>query len=145
MHKVSTKMQSDEIIRSVTEICAALPTVPDKQYDTAQRHGVVQQVLVNEVYLGGEPSLVEECGFGTGEKGYAQMQMVMAEHQNDPMVGQYIGNSKSPNSNHDILSGLPSPLVYTCTLQQVCCDFCLLRVSMLHQCSRPQRNQKQNE
>jgi len=93
MHKVAEKMQNEEILKIVQTRCASLPPVEDKQIDAAQRHHVVQQILVNDVYLGGDPSLVEECGFGKGEKGYALMQIVMAEHQNDPMVGQYIGTS----------------------------------------------------
>lgn len=48
---------------------------------------------MNEVYLGREPSLVSECGFGEGEKGYVYMQCVMAEHQNDALVAQYIGTA----------------------------------------------------
>jgi hypothetical protein len=100
MHKVAEKMQNEEILKIVQTRCASLPPVEDKQIDAAQRHHVVQQILVNDVYLGGDPSLVEECGFGKGEKGYALMQIVMAEHQNDPMVGQYIGTSKSQNSSN---------------------------------------------
>jgi hypothetical protein len=32
----------------------------------AMRHTVLQNVIVNSVYLGGSPSLVEEAGFGAG-------------------------------------------------------------------------------
>jgi hypothetical protein len=31
----------------------------------------------------------KECGFGSGEKGYAYLQCVMAEHESDPLVGKY--------------------------------------------------------
>ena len=49
--------------------------------EMAAKHSVVQEVLVNEVYLGGEPSLVAELGFGEGEEGYVFMQCAMSEHQ----------------------------------------------------------------
>ena len=56
-----------------------------------QRHYVVQETLVHKVYLGG--SLLEECGFTSNEEGYIRLQLTMADHQNDPLVAQYIGNS----------------------------------------------------
>jgi hypothetical protein len=46
---------------------------------------------VHKVYLGG--SLLEECGFTSDEEGYIRLQLTMADHQNDPLVTQYIGNS----------------------------------------------------
>ena len=61
--------------------------------DMAMKHQVVQDTLVHDVYLGGEPSLVEEIGFEKGEKGYVFMQGVMAEHQNDPLISQYVGSA----------------------------------------------------
>lgn len=42
-----------------------------------------------DVYTGGSPSIVEEFGFGSGEKGYAHMQCVMAEFEADPLIAQY--------------------------------------------------------
>lgn len=65
----------------------------DEQMEAAAKHGVVQDVLVNEVYLGGEPSLVSAFGFGEGEKGYVYMQCAMTEHQADPLVAQYVGTA----------------------------------------------------
>lgn len=62
----------------------------------ALKHHVVQEALVHKVYLGGDgpgTSLVEECGFSAGTEGYVRMQMTMAEHQNDPLVAQYIGSA----------------------------------------------------
>jgi hypothetical protein len=53
------------------------------------KHQVIQDVVVNQVYLGGSPSLVEDCGFGSGHEGYAKMQYVMAYHENDPLCTQY--------------------------------------------------------
>lgn len=93
MHKVSTKMQSEDILQIVTRTCASLPKV-EGQLDEAQRHHIVQQVMVNDVYLGGDPPFIEEFGFGKGERGYVRMQMSMADHQNDPLVAQYIGSGQ---------------------------------------------------
>jgi hypothetical protein len=57
------------------------------------KHGIIQDVVVNHVYLGGDPPLVEELGFGPGQKGYALMQYVMAYHENDPLCMQYTSSS----------------------------------------------------
>jgi hypothetical protein len=63
-----------------------------QQIDMARKHTVIQQVMVDDVYLaGGDMSLVSECGFGTGEDGYVRMQFAMAEHQGDPLITQYVG------------------------------------------------------
>jgi len=58
--------------------------------EMASKHNVVQEVLVNDVYMSGNPSLVEECGFGEGDAGYVRMQCIMSEHQGDPLIAQYI-------------------------------------------------------
>lgn len=93
MHKVSQKMQSPEILELIAGKCARLESTGDQAKDFAEKHQIVQETLVHDVYLGGEPSLVEECGFEPGEKGYVFMQCVMAEHQTDPLIGQYIGSA----------------------------------------------------
>lgn len=91
MHKVSQKMQDPETLESISKQCSVLQTTGDARMDMAIKHQVVQDTLVNTVYLGGNPSLVEECGFEKGEKGYVFMQCVMSEHQSDPLIGQYVG------------------------------------------------------
>jgi hypothetical protein len=93
MHKVSQKMQSPEILEHIAGQCARLESTGDQAKDFAEKHQIIQETLVHNVYLGGEPSLVEECGFEPGEKGYVFMQCVMAEHQTDPLIGQYIGSA----------------------------------------------------
>jgi len=93
MHKVSQRMQEPEILESIAKKCATIVTTDNDQMVMAQKHHIVQEVLVNEVYLGGTVPLVEDCGFGTGAKGYVRMQCVMAEHQTDPLVAQYIGTA----------------------------------------------------
>ena len=45
---------------------------PDAEVEIAKKHEVLQQVIVERVYLGGSPSLVEESGFGSGPQGYAK-------------------------------------------------------------------------
>ena len=66
----------------------------DPQMEAALRHHVVQEALVYKVYYGGSPkSLLEECGFDRGEDGYVRLQLAMANHQNDPLVSQYVGHS----------------------------------------------------
>ncbi|GFH44702.1 hypothetical protein CTEN210_01176 [Chaetoceros tenuissimus] len=91
MHKVSQKMQSPQVLESIAEKCGKIPSTGNAGMDMAMKHQVVQEALVHDVYLSGNPSLVEECGFGTGEKAYVFMQCVMAEHQTDPLVAQYVG------------------------------------------------------
>ena len=100
MHKVAERMQQPEILELVAKKCAEIVTTDNAANDMAHKHHIVQEVLVHHVYLnnnnndnGGKPSLVSECGFGEGEKGYVFMQCVMAEHQNDALVAQYIGSA----------------------------------------------------
>mmetsp|Transcript_5343 Transcript_5343/g.8177 ORF Transcript_5343/g.8177 Transcript_5343/m.8177 type:complete len:297 (+) Transcript_5343:85-975(+) len=93
MHKVSQKMQSPEILEMIALKCGKIESTGNAGMDMAMKHQIVQDTLVHQVYLGGEPTLVEECGFENGEKGYVFMQCVMAEHQNDPLVSQYVGAS----------------------------------------------------
>ena len=50
---------------------------------------------MNTVYLSGNPSLVEDAGFGTGEKGYASLQYAMSDHEGDPLIMQYAQASMS--------------------------------------------------
>ena len=76
-----------------THVHNAHNTETDAQVDVTRRHQIVQEVLVNTVYLGGSPSLVEECGFGPGEAGYVKLQCVMSEHQADPLIAQYVGSA----------------------------------------------------
>ena len=50
--------------------------------------------MVYKVYFGGSPkTLLEDCGFEAGEDGYVRLQLAMANHQNDPLVAEYVGSS----------------------------------------------------
>ena len=96
MHKVSLRMQDPEVLEKVAKICSVSVETNDspeaQQIDMARKHTVIQQVMVDDVYLaGGDNSLVNECGFGNGEDGYVRMQFAMAEHQGDPLITQYVG------------------------------------------------------
>eukprot|EP00581_Thalassiosira_minuscula_P012380 CAMPEP_0183723220 /NCGR_PEP_ID=MMETSP0737-20130205/14880_1 /TAXON_ID=385413 /ORGANISM="Thalassiosira miniscula, Strain CCMP1093" /LENGTH=312 /DNA_ID=CAMNT_0025953477 /DNA_START=116 /DNA_END=1051 /DNA_ORIENTATION=- len=76
MHKVSLRMQDPEVLETVARRCNAASSVamndsPEaQQIELARKHTVVQEVMVEDVYLhspeggSGGKSLVEECGFG---------------------------------------------------------------------------------
>merc|ERR1712028_238617 len=66
-----------------------------QQIEMGMKHSIIQDVVVNQVYLGGDPPLVEKFGFGKGPTGYATMQYVMAFHENDPLCQQYTSSSMS--------------------------------------------------
>lgn len=101
MHKVSLRMQDAEVLEKVAKACSVSVAMNDspeaQQIDMARKHTVVQQIMVGDVYLGSNnnngTSLVEECGFGKGEKGYVRMQSALAEHQSDPLITQYVGSA----------------------------------------------------
>jgi hypothetical protein len=70
------------------------PKDENPQLQGALRHHVIQEALIYKVYFGGSPeTLLEECGFALGEEGYVRFQLAMANHQADPLVAQYMGNS----------------------------------------------------
>lgn len=93
MHKVSERMRDKEILGKVAKKCASIVPNDNPQIEMAQRHHMVQETMVHDVYLGGEPSLVSENGFGDDEEAYVRMQMVMSEHTQDPLVSQYVGTA----------------------------------------------------
>jgi len=93
VHKVASKLIEPSVLEAVTKRVSELPTTNDTQQEMGLKHGIIQDVVVNQVYLGGDPSLVEELGFGSGPEGYALMQYVMAYHENDPLCMQYTSSS----------------------------------------------------
>lgn len=92
MHRVATRMQDPGIIEMVAKRTGGV-TEDDPVKETTKKHTIVQEILVKEVYLGGEPQLVEQLGFGSGEKGYVLFQCSLADYQSDPLVSQYIGTA----------------------------------------------------
>jgi len=97
MYKVAQRMQEPELLEKVAKLAASAPSSGSGANDNTYKHSIVQDILVHDVYLGKknekDSSLVEECGFGSGERGYVQMQCLMAEHQTDPLVAQYMGTA----------------------------------------------------
>ena len=91
MHQVSSKMVEPDVL---LEIQKRASTIKDSnpQKEMALKHQVLQDIIVNSVYLGskdGNKSLVEQAGFGAGEEGYAMMQCSMSDHEGDPLIAQY--------------------------------------------------------
>ncbi|KAG7339347.1 hypothetical protein IV203_025576 [Nitzschia inconspicua] len=93
VHKVASRLIEPAILEAVATRVAALPPQSDPQMEMGLIHAIIQDVVVHQVYLGGDPPLVEELGFGSGPKGYATMQYVMAYHENDPLCMQYTSSS----------------------------------------------------
>jgi len=92
MFKVSSAIGEPRILEEVARRCAN--EAPGKD-DIQKKHNVVQEVLVKDVYLYGSPTLVSTLGFGEGEEGYVRLQCSLAEHQNDPLIQQYMGTAMS--------------------------------------------------
>ena len=121
MHKVSSKMIEPDVltqIQKATSNCqgkcclvgmkavevlfysissylltARIHTDEDPEIEVALKHKVLQDIIVNSVYLGGSPSIVEEAGFGSGSVAYAKAQCAMSEHEGDPLIGQYASSA----------------------------------------------------
>ena len=88
MHKISSKMIDPDTLLVIHGKTAKIQN-EDRNVEMAMKHAVLQEVLVQHVYLGGSPSLVEEAGFGTGAEGYAKLQCAMTDHEGDPLCSEY--------------------------------------------------------
>lgn len=88
MHKVSSKMIEPDTLLEIQTLTAKIED-SDPEVEVAKKHQLLQHVIVNRVYLGGNPSLVEEAGFGNGAQAYAKMQCAMSDHEGDPLIAQY--------------------------------------------------------
>jgi len=95
VHKVASALIEPNILEEVATRVGQLPPQSDPQIEMGMKHSIIQDVVVNNVYLGGESPLTEELGFGSGPKGYALMQYVMAYHESDPLCMQYTSSSMS--------------------------------------------------
>jgi len=95
VHKVASRLIEPSILDEVATRVGQLPPQSDPQIEMGMKHSIIQDVVVNQVYLGGDPPLVEKFGFGKGPTGYATMQYVMAFHENDPLCQQYTSSSMS--------------------------------------------------
>jgi hypothetical protein len=88
MHKVSSKMMEPDILLEIQTKTAKIED-SDPEVEVAMKHQVLQEVIVNSVYMGGSPSITEEAGFGNGPEAYAKMQCAMSDHEGDPLISQY--------------------------------------------------------
>lgn len=94
VHKVASKLVEPHILEEVAIRVGQIPPQSDKRIELGIKHSIIQDIVVNQVYLDGDPKpLVEELGFGSGPKGYATMQYIMAYHENDPLCQQYTSSS----------------------------------------------------
>ena len=88
MHKISSKMIEPDTLLVIQHKTAKIQH-EDRNMEIAMKHAVLQEILVQLVYVGGEPSLVEQEGFGSGAKGYAKLQCAMTDHEGDPLLSEY--------------------------------------------------------
>lgn len=79
--------------------CRLSSTDPDAEVELQQKHQILQQVIVNHVYLGNggtdgsSTSITERFGFGSGPQAYAKLQCAMSDHESDPLIGQYAASA----------------------------------------------------
>jgi hypothetical protein len=92
MHKVSSKMVEPDILLNIQNRTATIRHA-DEEMELIMKHKMLQQILIDEVYLGGSPSFVEEAGFGAGEIGYVKIQCALADHEGDPLMASYASSS----------------------------------------------------
>lgn len=88
MHKVTSKMIEPDTLLAIQHRTAKIQN-ESKEIEMADRHAALQEVLIDRVYMSGNPSLLEEEGFGTGVEGYAKMQCALTDHEGDPLITQY--------------------------------------------------------
>lgn len=98
--KVSGKFLSSNIaLMSRVKSDLFLESDSDPEVELQKKHHILQEVIVNQVYLGvGEDgkkvkSITEQFGFGTGPEAYAKLQCAMSDHEGDPLIGQYAGSA----------------------------------------------------
>lgn len=92
MHAVSSKMIEPDTLLAIQNQTSKIQD-DNVDIELARKHRVLQEILVEQVYLGGSPSLVEELGFGSGALGYAKLQCAMTEHEGDPLMAQYAASA----------------------------------------------------
>jgi len=93
VHKAASRLIEPRILEEVATRVGQILPQSDPQIEMGMKHSIIQDVVVNQVYLGGDPPLVEELDFGSGATGYALMQYVMAYHESDPLCQQYTSSS----------------------------------------------------
>jgi len=96
MHKIGLKMNDEAFLSYVKSTLGEADANSDDSKSSPmdilkRKHTTMQETLIEHVYLGGEPSVLEEAGFEKSEIGYVSLQIAMAEHQHDPLIAQYLG------------------------------------------------------
>lgn len=92
MHKLSSKMVDPEILLKLQQKTAKIPS-GDEQTTLQEKHKLLQEVLFHDVYLAGDPSIVEQIGFGPGAQGYAKLQCALTDHEGDPLLAEYASSA----------------------------------------------------
>lgn len=88
MHTVSSKMIEPATLLAIQDQTAKIQN-DDIELELQMKHKILQEIIVERVYLGGGPSLVEETGFGSGAVGYAKLQCALSDHEGDPLMAEY--------------------------------------------------------
>eukprot|EP00527_Entomoneis_sp_CCMP2396_P002075 CAMPEP_0198143002 /NCGR_PEP_ID=MMETSP1443-20131203/5646_1 /TAXON_ID=186043 /ORGANISM="Entomoneis sp., Strain CCMP2396" /LENGTH=317 /DNA_ID=CAMNT_0043806139 /DNA_START=98 /DNA_END=1048 /DNA_ORIENTATION=+ len=90
MHKVTSKMQSPDILMLIQKQVSRIVYPENKDQETAMKHQALQDIIVNSVYLGDSPnSIVEQAKCGSGAEGYAKFQCALGDFEGDPLIGEY--------------------------------------------------------
>jgi hypothetical protein len=97
MHQVSSKMMAPDTLLIIQTQTAKI-SHDDLAVEIQQKHGILQTILVNHVYLGVHDnddglSLVERAGFGSGPVGYAKLQCALSDHEGDPLMADYAASA----------------------------------------------------
>lgn len=90
MYDVSVRMGSEDFL-------SVLRTEVRGLTDLKEKHTKMQELLIEMVYFGGmsdkADSLVERFDKEDETRGYIVLQALMALHQSDPLISQYVGGS----------------------------------------------------
>jgi hypothetical protein len=91
MYEMSRRMAEPSFLSMVeTECHSILPT------DMNQKHTRIQELLISQVYLapdGGAREILSRFDKTNGHNAYVILQSLMAEHQSDPLISQYVGQA----------------------------------------------------
>jgi hypothetical protein len=89
MHKITSKMSDPNFLLILNQTAGRVQNLDDQQAEISEKHAILQHQVIEHVYLGGNPSIVEEAGLGSGDVGYAKLQCALADHEGDPLIAQY--------------------------------------------------------
>ncbi|KAL7579589.1 hypothetical protein ACA910_007955 [Epithemia clementina (nom. ined.)] len=87
MHLVTSKMVSPDILMMIQRVVGRITNPEDVQQENIMKHNALQQILVNDVYLGSK--ILPQMGFESGAKGYAMFQCSVSDYEGDPLMQQY--------------------------------------------------------